>query len=135
MMQQWMLIWSIHIVIVRIFNVCAIQVIGFIISSIRLIIVRNIKVRAVVCFKWIQFSYDYTHSIFLMHSHSYFITHIYYLYFYFIKFLLNVLLWRGKHQNNGHNKWLLTAERESIQLWLVVSFWITKLQQQCTQSV
>ena len=48
----------------------------FIVLSIQLTIVGNREVRAFVCFDWIQISNDLTHSIFLMHSHSYFITHI-----------------------------------------------------------
>ena len=84
MVQQFIITWSIHIVIVIIiYYVCALQGIRFIISSIWLIIVVNSKVRALVCFKWIQIFYDLTPFIFLMHSHSYFTTHKYYLLFWF----------------------------------------------------
>ena len=79
-----MLIGSIHIVIVIIiYYVCALKGISFIISSIRSIIVGNREVRAVVCFKSIFVLYDSTRFIFLMNSHSYFITHNYYLLYLF----------------------------------------------------
>ena len=60
------------------FTVFVLQVINFIVSLIQSINFGNIKIRAVVSFEWMQFLYDFTHSIFLIHSHSYFITNIYY---------------------------------------------------------
>ena len=52
------------------FTVCTLQVISLIVMIIQLIKVRNRKVEVVVCFDWIQFSYNSTISIFLLHSHS-----------------------------------------------------------------
>ena len=46
----------------------------FIVLSIQSTIDGNSKVRALFCFYWIQSSYYLTHSIFLMHAPSYFIT-------------------------------------------------------------
>ena len=58
------------------FALCELQVIRFIVSSIKWTIVRNTEVSEFVCFYWLQSLYDLTHYIFLMHSNSSFITHI-----------------------------------------------------------
>ena len=63
------------------FTVCAFQVISSIVSLIQFIITRKSKVTEVVCFKWKQFLYYLTRSIFLIISHSYFIANIYYFHF------------------------------------------------------
>ena len=59
------------------FTVCELQVIkiyiGWLISS---TIILNSKVNAVVWFVWIKISFHLTDSVFLMHSHSYFKTHL-----------------------------------------------------------
>ena len=84
MMQQCVLIWSIHIVIVVvIYYVCALPGTSFIISSIWLIIVGNSKIRDFFLFQMNIFLHNLTHFIFSMHSHSYFITHKYGLLFWF----------------------------------------------------
>ena len=66
------------------FTVCEFQVISFIVLSIQSIIAMNSEVRAVFCFDSIQFSYDSTHSIFFMYSHSYFKTNLHFFRFYHI---------------------------------------------------
>ena len=102
MIKQWIIIWSIRTVIfIIIYYVCALQGISFIVFSAWTIIVGNSEVRSVVCFEWIHVFYYSNHSIFLMHSNSYFITHKYYPLFYFITFLVQSLLWRGEYEKTG----------------------------------
>ena len=60
------------------FIVCALWFISSIVLSIKSNVVGNSKVRVVVCFYWIQFPYNWTHSILLMHSNSYFKTQLHY---------------------------------------------------------
>ena len=75
------------------FMLCALQVINFIIFSIQLNIIGNIEVREFVCFELIQFSYNLTFSVFLMHSHSYFITNIHYFHLRFYHIPTTILPW------------------------------------------
>ena len=95
------------------FTVCTLQVISLIVSSIQSIVSRNSEVRVVICLEWPQFSYDLTHYIFSMQSHSYFITHIYYFHFRFYHIPNKILLQRDKHRKTGCNKVLFTAVREA----------------------
>ena len=90
------------------FTVCALQVISFIVSSIQSTIVCNSNVIAVVCFELIKLLWYSIHFIFLTHSHSYFITEIYY--FHFIIYQIpttnftlksNYLLLENCHRNEG----------------------------------
>ena len=72
-----------------------------IVSPIQSTIVSNRKVRSVSCFYWIQFPYDLTHSISLMHSHSYLITHLHY--FLNIFFLFFYSIWYPQSYNGKKN--------------------------------
>ena len=67
--------------------------ISFIVSLIQSTIVGNNKISAVACFDWIQFYYDLTDSIFSMHSHSCFNTHLQYFHFQIYHIHTTVLLW------------------------------------------
>ena len=66
---------------------------SFIVSFIQSNIVSNSKVRADVCFYWIKLLYNLNHSIFLIQSHSYFITHIHY---FLILLLLFLSIWHPR---------------------------------------
>ena len=73
------------------FTVFALWVISYIAFFIHSTIVVNSEVGVVVLFDWIQCSFYLTDSIFSMHSHSYFKTHL--IVFQFITFVLNFLFW------------------------------------------
>ena len=94
------------------FTVCELQVISCIVASIQLTIIWNSKVIEVVCFELILFLYNSTHSTLSMHSHSYFITHIYYLHFRFYHITTIFFLWRGKHRKTSHHEELLAVVRK-----------------------
>ena len=62
------------------FTLCALHIISYIFLLIRPCIFRNSDVGVVICPEQIKFPYDLTYYIFLMQSHSYFITHINFLF-------------------------------------------------------
>ena len=65
------------ILFIIIVTVCVLQVISVIVLMIQRTIISNIEVSAVVFSNLIRISYGFNHSIFLMHSQSYFINIIY----------------------------------------------------------
>ena len=61
------------------------------VSSIYYTIVLNSKVSEVVLFDWVQFFYS-TDFVFLMHSHSYFNTHLQYFHYQFFHIPTTILI-------------------------------------------
>ena len=117
------------------FNVFALQVISFIITFIQSIISRSSELSKVVCFEWIQCLYGSTHSIFLMHSNSYFITHIYYLIFWFYHIPTTIFTVKIQAPKDWLYQVFFTAVRKANLLLKIFSFAVTKSQQHCSQSV
>ena len=106
-----MFIWLIIIA-----TVCEFQFVSFIVLSIQLTIGRNSKVSEFVCFGWIQFLHNLTHSIFLLHSHSYFITHI------------HCFVDSSDHRCNSKvREVVVLTENNLFMIWLVPYFWCTHI--------
>ena len=75
------------------FTVCALQVISYIVLLIQYIIVSKRNLIAVANAECKHFFYNLNYSIFLKHSHSYFITNIYFFVFHINPILIQFLLW------------------------------------------
>ena len=91
---QFMLILLIIIGLLSIFD-CFFHFRSFVslFLSIQSNLFNNIKWEGVYYFDWRQLLHKPAHSIYLMHSHSYFINHIFFFIFGCIKFLLKILPW------------------------------------------